>query len=324
MKATWTKIAQASALQRSSHTVSSISNKIYVFGGELLPRKPRDNDLHTLEPDLNTLNPSGSKPSPRVGSATTTLDGKLFLFSGRGGEHMAPVDEQGGLHQYDPAQNAWTLLRPSGDSFPQARSYHSMASDGQDTIFVHAGCPEKGRLSDLWAYSLASSTWKQLHNAPDPARGGTSIAFADGKLYRMNGFDGQTEQGGSLDVYDPVQDSWSTINYKADGASGPGPRSVSVLVPVHIEGKTFLVTMFGESDPSSLGHMGAGKMLNDVWIFSLDEHAWSKIDINGGSPAPRGWFDADALHLHGRPAIAVGGGLDASNERLDDFCVLSF
>ena len=44
---------------------------------------------------------------------------------------------------------------------------------------------------------------------------------------------------------------------------------MAALVPVRTaEGATRLVTLFGESDPSSLGHMGAGKMLADVWAYA--------------------------------------------------------
>ena len=49
--ATWKKLAAAEPLQRSSHNVSAVGNSIYVFGGELKPREPRDNDVHKL--DLN-------------------------------------------------------------------------------------------------------------------------------------------------------------------------------------------------------------------------------------------------------------------------------
>lgn len=46
---TWTKLATADALQRSSHTVSALGDTVYIFGGELKPREPRDNDVHTLK-----------------------------------------------------------------------------------------------------------------------------------------------------------------------------------------------------------------------------------------------------------------------------------
>lgn len=46
--ATWTKIAKNDAIQRSSLCVSSINNAVYVFGGELKARQPRDNDVHVI------------------------------------------------------------------------------------------------------------------------------------------------------------------------------------------------------------------------------------------------------------------------------------
>ena len=80
-------------------------------------------------------------------------------------------------------------------------------------------------------------------------------------MFRINGFDGKTEQGGAVDVYDPGQDKWSSIEYKPDGVRGPKARSVSAFVPIKtIAGRELLVTMFGEGAPSDLGHAGAGRM----------------------------------------------------------------
>jgi len=49
LTASWTKLATGDALQRSSHTVSTIGSNVYVFGGELKPRQPKDNDLHLID-----------------------------------------------------------------------------------------------------------------------------------------------------------------------------------------------------------------------------------------------------------------------------------
>lgn len=48
--------------------------------------------------------------------------------------------------------------------------------------------------------------------------------------------------------------------------------------------------MFGERDPSNLGHQGAGKMLGDVWIYELAAKRWQKLDVGGNRPQARGWF----------------------------------
>lgn len=282
--------------------------------------------IHKTPAEASTLDAPPEAPTPRVGSASAIIKDSLYMFSGRGGIAMAPVEENGAVWRYTPSQSSWKLLKPADPEkpFPAGRSYHAMTSDESDLLFVHAGCPEKGRLQDLWSFSLGSQTWSELPPAPEPARGGTSIAYSAGKLYRMNGFDGTTEQGGLVDTYDLATNKWSSFTFNADGKSGPGPRSVSTLVAVTVKGKTYLVTMFGECDPSSLGHAGAGKMLSDVWAFDVDGQEWGRVETAGGSPAPRGWFDADAVRGGSNDAIIVHGGLAEDNSRLGDVWRLDF
>jgi len=246
------------------------------------------------------------------------------MFSGRGGLQMAPIEEHGMLWVLETFRREWTRLWPSDTkaAYPEGRSYHAMASDGDNTIYVHAGCPEKGRLADLWAFNINNKAWKRLADAPAPSRGGSSIAFSGGHLYRMNGFDGNTEQGGALDSYDPSTDTWTTISYSPDGKAGPIARSVCSLQALNVAGKPSLVTFFGESNPSNLGHAGAGKMLSDIWLFDIQSQEWHAVEASGQTPPARGWFDADVVP--GRSVIVVTGGLAESNVRLDDLWRLEF
>ncbi|KAJ4184066.1 Hypothetical protein NCS54_01467200 [Fusarium falciforme] len=331
--ATWTRIASSVRLYRSSQAVSVVGQKVYIFGGELVPRQPVDNSIDVVklgaqfEYGAQTFAAKHEAPTPRVGSPSTVINGDIYLFSGRGGLEMKPIEETGGLWRYEPSNAQWTLVQPSDSSapFPAGRSYHCITSNGVDSVYVHSGCPEEGRLSDLWAFSIFNKTWTELAPAPSPARGGASIAFANGKIYRMNGFDGKTERGGSLDVFDTAAASWSTIDYKPDGISGPEPRSVSTLLPVTIQGKLFLITLFGERHPSALGHAGAGKMLSDGWAFDVDRGLWQKIKTGNDVPAARGWFDADvAKDEAGNDIVVVHGGLGEDNQRLGDVWTLGF
>lgn len=332
-KATWTRIVSSASLDRSSQAASIVGNKLYIFGGELQPRQPVDNKIHVIDlaqgsdPTPQSLETPSVSPSPRVGSPSTTANGKTYLFSGRGGLEMTPLEESGALWSYDPSAAEWSLISPSDPdaSFPAGRSYHCVASDGADRIFVHAGCPETGRLSDLWAFDLAGRTWTQLPSAPGPARGGASIAFAGGRLYRVHGFDGKTEQGGSLDVFDLEAQAWSSTQYKADQVEGPEARSVATLLSAKVQGKSYLVTMFGERDPSPLGHAGAGKMLKDVWVYDIEQGKWNIVETEGDAPVARGWFDADVTAGAGdQDDIVVHGGLSDDNTRLGDVWRLSF
>lgn len=157
------------------------------------------------------------------------------------------------------------------------------------------------------------------------AQGGTSITSHGGLLYQVNGFDGKSEQGGRLDIFDLANNIWSTKEYTADGSLGSIARSVAPVLLVVANERHLFVTFFGESNPSSLGHQGAGKMLEDVWAYDIALETWSKVNTiapkTSGRPAPRGWFDADVL---GKSAILVSGGLGEENNRLDDAWILQF
>ncbi|KAK7520618.1 hypothetical protein IWZ03DRAFT_393333 [Phyllosticta citriasiana] len=303
----WTRLLQVDALRRSSQALVALSDKVAVFGGEIRPRQPVDNHVHLGS--IRSVKSEGTSPSPRVGTAAISLKDELFLFSGRGGEAMAPIEERGALWAFDASSTKWSLITPANSEapFPPARSYHALGSDGHGTIFLHAGCPEAGRLSDLWSFTLSTRSWKKLADAPAPPRGGTSIAFLNGKLYRMNGFDGKTEQGGSMDV-------------------------VAALLAVYVAQKPSLLTIFGERDPSSLGHMGAGKMLDDAWLFDLGSEKWSKVQNSGAdknvpgscNPQARGWFSATVQNAERPSTVFIHGGLGEDNERLGDLWQLDF
>ncbi|KAF2475906.1 galactose oxidase [Lindgomyces ingoldianus] len=333
LTATWSRLLVSDRLRRSSQVLSVVNQTVCIFGGEVLPRQPVDDqvDVFSLTPDVPKLETKAvsSAPSPRVGSASAALNGKMYLFSGRGGLDMAPVEENGALWCFEPSKSVWSIIDPADplQPYPPARSYHCMATDGEKTLFVHAGCPAKDRLSDVWKFDTSNRTWAQAPDAPAPQRGGTSIAHSQGKLYRMNGFDGTTEQGGSVDIFDILSNTWTTKSFPADGNAGPEPRSVCALLPLKLQGKEKLLTLFGERDPSSLGHAGAGKMLGDVWMYDVGENWWTKVETGGndGNPDPRGWFAADVIRgQDGKDSIVVHGGLGENNERLNDVWLLTF
>jgi hypothetical protein len=83
--------------------------------------------------------------------------------------------------------------------------------------------------------------------------------------------------------------------------------------------------MFGERDPSALGHAGAGKMLSDVWAFDIEVRTWQRVEVGADGPVARGWFDADVVRDGVvKDAMVVHGGLGEDNQRLGDVWVLRF
>ncbi|KAJ3726743.1 kelch repeat protein [Lentinula raphanica] len=327
LTAKWTLLTSSERLNRSSQSLAVVGTQVLIFGGEVVPRLPVDNQLDVIDLSGEVISAvtipaqdDAKAPTPRVGATTTAINDRLYMFSGRGGLAMEPIEEHGALWAYSTSSSTWELiaLRDPSAPYPEGRSYHCMTSDGQSTIFIHAGCPATGRLSDLWAFNLEQREWTQLPDGLSGARGGASIAYHSGILYRMHGFDGKKELGGAIDAFDIKTNSWTTTaHFIPDGVKAPGARSVAVLCAM--EG--YLITMFGETDPSTLGHAGAGKMLGDAWAYSIQKKQWFKVEWEGEGPKPRGWFAADVVKLvqvGGKSSIVVHGGLAEDNSRLGD------
>ena len=207
-------------------------------------------------------------------------------------------------------------------------------------LYLHAGCPAKGRLATLHSLDISSPSpsWKSLASAPDPPRGGTVLApYSSRYLLRFGGFTGY-EIGGNLDVYDTHLNQWAEYDLSKNGEV-PAARSVHALIPVNSTGKdlerVIALLLFGELDPApvELGHDGAGKFSNEVWALVRPEYSdpkipeqfekfsWVKVkgDGEGEWPEARGWFGADAW---GCGKVVVVGGMNGRNERLDDSWIL--
>lgn len=55
VSASWTSLLTSDELQRSSHILSVVNGSAYLYGGELLPRQPRDNHVYRVDPKPNGM-----------------------------------------------------------------------------------------------------------------------------------------------------------------------------------------------------------------------------------------------------------------------------
>ena len=266
VRAKWHRI-DAPPLPRSSHTISVISGRAYIFGGEVSPREPVDNDMHIITLPSGTVTSAdyqslpakpdsvgGLVPEKRVGHTASVIGERIFVFGGRGGKQMKPLEENGRVWIYDTRTDTWSYVDPEpGTPYPAARSYHASVSiekpepiksvkvdnaletprpgqiaegartdaeiGGHGTLFIHAGCPDAGRTNDLWGFDVRSRTWKEYPTAPGNPRGGTSLSISKHRIYRYGGLNGTGEEGGQIDILDL---GLETFNDK----SGAGELSV--------------------------------------------------------------------------------------------------
>ena len=199
----WTRLALADAPSaRSSHKISAIGGRGYLFGGEAVARQSIDSTVHCLDPTAGTwTRPAAAygggapaaAPQPRVGHAQAAVSGKLLVFGGRTGEEMgeAALDD---LWQWDPVSALWEPLDAAGGGAPPSpRSYHAATAIGE-SLYVFGGCGAEGRLADLHHFDASSRRWEEL--PPPPAdvagRGGATLEPAPkgDALWLVAGFAG--------------------------------------------------------------------------------------------------------------------------------------
>lgn len=320
LKARLEHIASDTPLPRSSHSLTVIGDRAIVFGGEIEPRKPVGNEVEVLNFEVGGgVAGTGKKvtveripakgaeakdggggggedvvPVARVGHTAVGARNRVFVFGGRGGADMTALPENGRIWVFDPEISRWLFLDPPPETYsPCARSYHSsVASSDGNAIFIQAGCASDGtRLSDTWAFYFDEGKWTRLADAPDPPRGGPSLAYGQGKLWRFGGYDGKSELGGQLDYLElpasrsigqPGKDvddnaEWKTLPFSFDTEDStsssttiPGNRSLAALHHITTgQGRDYLILALGEGDPSAIGHAGAGKFYQDIWAYQL-------------------------------------------------------
>ena len=209
----WTKVEfkTSTPLERSSHGVSIIGDKLFMFGGEHTARTPLASDVHELDlssPVLEwrSVTAGGEAPSPRFGHGQCALGDSLYVFGGRQG---TAIDEKllNDLYQFNTVTSTWTKIEGTGD-IPCPRSYHTITSSG-DLVFVFGGCPEQGRLADLHQFNTVSRHWTQLTPGPMEGRGGTPVTMTTtGDMFVVGGFAGR--EMADIHSYNIQDKSWTT------------------------------------------------------------------------------------------------------------------
>lgn len=202
---TWTTGANMPT-KRWGPAAEVIDGKLFVVGGAL----NLDNLYTVLEiydPATDSWSTGPSMNTARYRPAVGVIDGKLLVAGGQG----VGGDDIPALEIYDPALNAWL---PQYD-MPVARG-QSAAGVINGVLYVAGGfrwvSGTKTQLDRVDAYQPGLVWITGLEPMPS-ARGEAVAGVINGKLYVVAGLFEQGESQtvlGSMVIYDPVADSWTT------------------------------------------------------------------------------------------------------------------
>lgn len=321
MKGTWQHI-DIPSLPRSSHSLNVVEGRAYVFGGEVEPRKPVDNDMHVLVLPANSA-PADyyavkPKPSPKTqfNSASITEEDETAA------ELRDPLTDVSLASSDEPEPSSYSAPRPdkgkenATPQVPSARIGHATAVIGT-RIFLFGGrsstegsstLDERGR---VWIFETKTSTWTYLdpyRTSPiPPARSYFAAVATDKprdfeiKPLRRRASWKQWAEGDSAEVGIPQR---------------PIPGSVAEHATDEEDAGFGTFIIHG-------GCLADGSRTGDVWAFDVRSSTWKELP---SAPGPArggaalavaksrlyrfGGFDGDA---------ELGGQLDVLTLSLDEF-----
>lgn len=206
-------------------------------------------------------------PEGRNHLMTAALDGYVYVFGGGRGDTGEPTDT---VWQYDPETDAWTEL----SSMPEPR-YAGAAVTLAEYIYIVGGI---GDTQALLRYDPAQDEWTTLAALLEP-REHLAAAALDGMIYALAGrWNGEVTN--SVEVYDPISDTWEIGIPVCEARSGFGAAVIGENVLV-AGGEVF------EGEPQALA---------SVETFHPTLGYWTTLP-----PLPGG--------IHGNPVASVGRSL---------------
>jgi len=246
---------------RFGHTMVTIDNDIYLFGGQVQTGPGQyevRNDLWEFQQQNDWARVIAPDPPPaRYNHGAAESDGKMYIFGG--------MDDQGNtLNDFQMGMEWEEIIAPDP---PPDRAYHSMATLPDGKVAVLGGLTKANGTytarQDLYIYDPAANTWTRGADAPVPIYGASTVVTPDGKLYVLSGHGIAPHSNPPVRVYDPASDSWSSIT--PVGAAPDAPR---LLASAALSGgKAYL---FGGQHEDTL------QIFNDTWEFDFTTNTWTQ------------------------------------------------
>ncbi|KAF1961872.1 galactose oxidase, partial [Byssothecium circinans] len=306
LKATFTRIATAHddelkrrSLTRSSHSVTIVNDKAYIFGGSTADGEVATNDIHVVnlalpdkqhEPDYQLIpaipsSEGAGVPGSRTKHSACAFDFQVAVYGGSN-ESGYLVNENSRIWLFNPENKSWSALQQEGSSGPTPGSREGAKTFAYGkSILLYGGTTSDGRVSsDLWRFDTETKSWHALPNPPSLAAP-TNAALADDHLYLIASSDpvsselnmlplkpsNSKEQDGEPDL------KWTTLTFPTNPlAPGPQARHNGALLPITTGyGRNYLVYLLGarvttSPDPPSASEKDANPtQWSDTWVLQL-------------------------------------------------------
>lgn len=323
LNATFTRVAvvhddelHKRSLTRSNHTLTIVSSKAYIFGGETAEGEITSNEIHVVnlapeknkEPEYQLIpaiaGAGGKVPGGRTNHAACAFDGGVVIYGGHASKDGNPIDE-GVIWFFNPDKKpddkTWSVLYSPlehGDPVLKSGSQVRVFSTSTSLVLL-VGTEEEG-ITDVRKFTPASSPGPNSNRcevlAPPPtATSGSNAAFFDEHLYLISSPDPMSSQLHILPVNTKEGDDpeWTTLTFPTNPIiPGPRARHSGALLPLATGyGRKYLIYLLGaRSELSNPTTTASNFSEQDLSSLTSDEE-------KNAPEQPTQWSDTWALQL---------------------------
>ncbi len=185
-----------------------------------------------------------SMPTARTGIGIGVVGGRTYAIGGQVMSGATDVNEM-----YDPITNTWTTKTPIPQPNGATVDGGSGAAVYQNKIYCFGW-----ELNQV--YNTATDSWATKTPSPTPRTTATACTV-NGKIYLIGGFDtfflGTPFRSNVNEMYDPVNDSWTTM--------APLPTAVAYCISAVVDNKIYV-----------FGNTGSGN--NETQIYDPQTDTW--------------------------------------------------
>ena len=272
------------------------------------------------QPEPEVPSGLGDVPPARVGHASATIGSRIFVFGGRGGPDMTPLEESGRVWVFDTRNHTWTYLDPAPAAagavarFPPARSYHAAAAIDHPRDFPSDHRPKPATWHD-WA--MGDSAKVGIPQAP--IVGNVAAGAVDeedegyGTFFIHAGCLAGGERANDIWGFDVRSKVWSEL------PTPPGPARGGTSICV-TKGKIFRFGGFdgkqelgGQVDVLHLDADFFDDVVSKGEVAVTTRHGWETLTPIPQTdtldpdlwPAPRSVSSLLPVHVHGRDYLLL-------------------
>jgi hypothetical protein len=231
------------------------------------------------------LEPSGAAPSARFGETLVYLSAteKVFMFGGAATE-KDPLND---TWVYDPQNNRWLDLKPSGATPPPRWAMGAAYDPTTNQVLILGGMGKDGViLNDTWAYSVTENTWAKLSPSSSPSARYRSIMAYDQVASKFILFGGRYSRPGFQQdfidtwAFDLGHDAWTDLS--PSGATPTPSAGCGSLIGEGPNGSLLLLAGPGPLPPIP-PYIPPEKLPKDWsrWVYDPSANSWTS-----GSPPP--------------------------------------